>query len=1259
MKNYYLGLDIGTDSVGYAVTDEKYNLMKFKGRPAWGSTVFDEVSDNAERRGFRSGRRRLDRRQQRVQLVQELFAEEIAKKDSGFYQRIKASALFKDNDGCRYYLFNDEGYTDKEYYEEYPTIHHLIRELMNDKPHDVRLVYIACAWLVAHRGHFLSNIDKEHLGDIKDFELVYNGFLNFFRDNGYEVPWKCDKIKELSDVIKEKTGVNAKYRKLVTLIYGNGKPIKEATESFPYSHEAILKLIAGGTCKLQDLYQNDEYSDKGSVSLGFDDDKMGVVMADIGEDYSLIEALRAIYDWAVLVDVLGDSATISEAKVKIYEQHEKDLSFLKYLIRKYKKEKYDEVFRDTGKDNYPAYVYHTDEDKKELKKANKEDFSKFILGIVKDIKPDEKDAEKFQDMVERLGLRSFLPKQKDTDNRVIPHQLYWYELRVILDKASKHLSFLNNRDADSISVKDKIESVFLFKIPYFVGPLNPHSEYSWLVRTGEKIYPWNFEKVVDLDASEQAFIKRMTNKCTYLPGEDVLPKDSLCYHRYMVLNEINNITINGQRISVELKQRIYNELFMNVKKVTRKRLTDFLISNNIINKGEEDSVKGIDITIKSNLAPQIAFKRLMENGTLSEKDVERIIERASYAEDKSRLVRFLDREFPNLSDKDRKYITSIRIKDFGRLSRRFLTELEGCDETGEIMTIMGALWNTQDNLMEILSDRYSFKKEISEITREYYDMHKMSLSDRLDDMYISNSVKRPIYRTLDIVGDVIKAFGKPKKIFVETTRSVGDKLKGKRTRSRKQQILDLYEICRDEDVRILKEQLEAMGDYADNKLQSESLFLYYTQLGRCMYTGKPIILEKLGTEEYNIDHIYPQAFVKDDSIINNKVLVLSKENGQKSNTYPISGSIRHSQGDFWKYLKGIGAISDEKYNRLTRSTPFTEEEKYGFINRQIVETSQATKAVASVLQEKLPEAEIIYCKAGLVSDFRHEFDLLKSRSFNDLHHAVDAYLNVVVGNVYNMKFTRKWFSVNSDYSVKTKTIFTRPVIVNGQTIWDGENMLSQVKKTAVKNDAHFTKYSFFKTGRLFKQLPISAMEGLVPRKKNLPTEKYGGYQEPSVMFFIPVRYTAQKKRDVMIMSVELSIGDRFLSDKDFAEEYSYRRLKKILGKEVSNLDFPLGMRPLKVNTVLSLDGFRVCISGSAGGGKTLISQPIMQFSEGYNWQYYVKKLERLWEKTKKNSNYIYSEEYDGVSIEKNLELYDVFVGKLHSSIYRHRPNNPM
>ena len=44
----------------------------------------------------------------------------------------------------RYSIFNDKGYTDKEYFKDFPTIFHLRSELIhNEKPHDVRLVYFA------------------------------------------------------------------------------------------------------------------------------------------------------------------------------------------------------------------------------------------------------------------------------------------------------------------------------------------------------------------------------------------------------------------------------------------------------------------------------------------------------------------------------------------------------------------------------------------------------------------------------------------------------------------------------------------------------------------------------------------------------------------------------------------------------------------------------------------------------------------------------------------------------------------------------------------------------------------------------------------------------------------------------------------------------------------------------------------------------------------------------------------------------------
>ena len=90
-KKYYVGLDIGTDSVGYAVADEQYNLCKFKGEPMWGVTLFDDAQLAVERRAYRVARRRLDRRQQRIQFLKELFASEISKIDEGFFKRIQES----------------------------------------------------------------------------------------------------------------------------------------------------------------------------------------------------------------------------------------------------------------------------------------------------------------------------------------------------------------------------------------------------------------------------------------------------------------------------------------------------------------------------------------------------------------------------------------------------------------------------------------------------------------------------------------------------------------------------------------------------------------------------------------------------------------------------------------------------------------------------------------------------------------------------------------------------------------------------------------------------------------------------------------------------------------------------------------------------------------------------------------------------------------------------------------------------------------
>ncbi len=69
MKNfgqkYYLGLDLGTNSVGWALTDENYNLRRVKGKDAWGARLFDEAQTAAEPRAPRASRIRSQREKAR------------------------------------------------------------------------------------------------------------------------------------------------------------------------------------------------------------------------------------------------------------------------------------------------------------------------------------------------------------------------------------------------------------------------------------------------------------------------------------------------------------------------------------------------------------------------------------------------------------------------------------------------------------------------------------------------------------------------------------------------------------------------------------------------------------------------------------------------------------------------------------------------------------------------------------------------------------------------------------------------------------------------------------------------------------------------------------------------------------------------------------------------------------------------------------------------------------------------------------------
>ncbi len=1278
-EKYYVGLDIGTDSVGYAVTNEQYKLCKHNGEPMWGVTLFDPAELAVERRSFRIARRRLDRRQHRVKLLMDLFAYEIAKIDESFFKRIKESYLYPESVDQKIRLF-DSYDKQKEYTKRYPTIHHLITELMDStEPHDVRLVYLACAWLVAHRGHFLSEVDKNTVEDVISFNSVWERLNNHITRDEHLLPWKCDiDIKNVADALKKKLGVTKKSKLLAQALFDDGKPPKAVTDAYEYNYELTIKLLCGGDkVSLQKLFDKDNYADleEKSISLNMDDEKFAAVLQSIDDsDAEFISALKAVYDWSVLADILKGKISISEAKKEVYEQHAKDLKHLKFFVKKYTPQKYNDIFRSEKiKNNYVSYIGKNKTSNKELnikKSTVREDFCKYILSVVKNVKPQNCDQTKYDKMIASLEANDFMPKQVDGDNRVIPYQLYWYELNKILENAKSYIPFLDETDEDGITGAEKILSVFEFRVPYFVGPLkeNPDGDRKlnyWMVRKSKgNIYPWNFNDKVDLEQSENEFIKRMTNSCTYLPGEDVLPKNSLVYSAFEVLNEINNIRIDDKAIPVSVKQSIFNNVFMARDKVTIKHIKGHLESIGLVEK-DKYVLSGLDETIKSSLKPFKVFSNLVCNGRLTYSDAEKIINRATYSEDKSRFKNWLRREYPHLPEGEITYISGKKFKEFGRLSRKFLCEIEGAvnEDTGEYMTIIRTMWETNLNLMQIIhSDKFDFATKIEAHAKEYYGCEKKSIAERLDDMYVSNTVKRQIIRAFDILKDIQKLQGNdPETVFIEMARGANEDQKGTRTKTRLAQICELYEKIDTEDVRNLNKLLYEWGDTAHNKLQSDKIFLYFMQLGKCLYTGRPIELHSVlaGDGTYNIEHIYPRSFVKDDSIINNKILVESKANGDKSDTYPILPHIQNDMRGYWTQLNKLGLISDEKFKRLTRKTPFTDDEKFEFINRQLVETRQSTKVVATLLKELYPNTEVVYVKAGLVSDFRQQFDLPKSRTVNDLHHAKDAYLNIVVGNVWHHKFSKQYYKNNADNNVKAEVIFTHRLVYGNKVIWNGAADKDRVVEIARKNTAHVTKYAFCRKGGFFDQMPVSAAEGLVPRKKGMPTEIYGGYNKTTASFFVLVKYTLDQKQDVMVMPVELLYSKKFLNDQAFAEEYAKRNISTILNKDVISVEFPFKNRILKVNTMLSLDGLRVCITGKASGGKTIGASVMSVFKTSIENEAYIKKLESFEKKKQKNPNIVWSEQYDGISAYKNIALYDCYIEKLQKAPYKHRPANPV
>lgn len=1282
IKKIFIGLDMGTNSVGWTATDENYEVIKKNGKALWGIRLFDEAQTAEDRRMHRIARRRIERRSRRIDLLQELFAQEICKKDPGFYERLNESGLYEEDKTVHQTnsLFNDVDFNDKAYYKKYPTIYHLRHALMTENhPFDVRLVYLAIHHILKHRGHFLFEnfqTDEKGTSGFDESFAAFGSALDRIKGSSPDVR-KADSMK---DILKDKKlGVKEKAASLLQCL-GQGKE---------KDFKAMMTLAAGGTASLSDIFNDEKIKDFEKNKVNFSsaqfEENEPDIMAELGDRYDLIAALHGLYNWSLLAELMGEYHYISEAKIAVYDKHKADLKVLKRVLKQ-RPDIYAKIFREPGSSankNYSAYVgvCKVKGKKAAIEKCSYEDFTKTLKSCLKDM-PDSND----KDYISReLNMGTFLPKSVSKENGVIPYQLHLQELKIILSKAEAYLPFLKVRDQYG-TVSDKIISLFTFRIPYYVGPINEHAGSCWVVKKDKqgKVYPWNFTEKIDIEKSAEGFIRNLTNKCTYLIGEDVLPKNSLLYSEFTVLNELNNVRIGEtmQKLPLRLKEKVMDNLFSCYKHVSRTKFIKYLVSEGI-DKKEAESISGLDGDFKSSLSSLIDMKHILGND-FSREDAEKMIQDITiFGGDKKMLKNRLHREFSYLTPEQLTSLTRLSYDGWGRLSREFLVNLlpvEGnsCEvlvdhTSGEVLNIISAMRQTSYNLMELLGSRLGYGQAIEERNRKEEGQGRITYKD-VEDLYISPAVRRPLWQALKIVREIVKITGKePSKIFIEMARENGEK--GRRTISRKARLQALYKKCRD-DTRDWAKELEGKSE---EDFRSDRLYLYYTQMGRSMYTGKPIDINRLFDRNvYDIDHIYPQSLTGDDSL-DNRVLVEKTVNAKKGDTYPLSSAldgcyisgqqiriqdIQKEMRPFWHMLLEKELISKEKYNRLSRTIPLSDAEKAAFIGRQLVETRQSTKACAELLSKAYPQTRIVYTKAGNASRFRQYGGFIKVRDMNDYHHAKDAYLNIVVGNVFDTRFTANplhFLKGNHPvYSLNTEALYGHKVSRSGVDAWipaekdekgqvmaGHEGTMGTVRKWMRKNNILFTRMPLEGKGGLFDQNIMKKGKGQVPLKGDSPISdigKYGGYNKASIAYMMLVQAEEKGKPVYLLESIPNYVKNKLISDKErqaycvrtwTAQGNKYRHPQILIPK-------------IRIQSLFEIDGFKAHISGKTDD--RFVMRNAQELCMDNALAGVLKNvLKFIHRKTVQKDAVI--TEYDGVSDDNTLALYDFFVDKLSSSIY--------
>jgi len=244
-----------------------------------------------------------------------------------------------------------------------------------------------------------------------------------------------------------------------------------------------------------------------------------------------------------------------------------------------------------------------------------------------------------------------------------------------------------------------------------------------------------------------------------------------------------------------------------------------------------------------------------------------------------------------------------------------------------------------------------------------------------------------------VVNALIRQYGKPAEIAIELARDL--KLSREERRRVEEKIKENTE--RNE---ALRKELVALGQKV-NRENLQRLKLYHElppQQRCCIYTGKPISVEMLFSDEVVIDHILPFKDTLDDSLAN-KVLCLRSANHDKGKRTPYDAFRHHPGYDWTGILLRTELLPKNKRWRFAEDALQRFADNADFIARHLTDTAYVARVAKEYLGQICPSDRVWAIPGKLTSLLRGKWGLngilsdsnLKNRA-DHRHHAIDAFV---------------------------------------------------------------------------------------------------------------------------------------------------------------------------------------------------------------------------------------------------------------------------